>query len=125
LLLASIQEKVADSINAKQAFFQKNEHKILRSAQIIAQCYQQNGHHISTLLDFAISPPVCPENPMVDNLISLACAKALIKLFEFPLVENPIKTSFYDTMNAPWGHWQPEKSPFGLQSPCIFQTAQV
>jgi hypothetical protein len=26
------------------AFFQKNEHKILRSAQIIAQCYQQNGH---------------------------------------------------------------------------------
>jgi D-sedoheptulose 7-phosphate isomerase len=31
LLLASIQEKVADSINAKQAFFQKNEHKILRS----------------------------------------------------------------------------------------------
>ncbi|CAC9460565.1 D-sedoheptulose-7-phosphate isomerase [bacterium endosymbiont of Bathymodiolus sp. 5 South] len=44
LLLASIQEKVADSINAKQAFFQKNEHKILRSAQIIAQCYQQNGH---------------------------------------------------------------------------------
>jgi hypothetical protein len=37
LLLASIQEKVADSINAKQAFFQKNEHKILRSAQIIGQ----------------------------------------------------------------------------------------
>jgi hypothetical protein len=36
--------------------------------------------HISTLLDFAISPPVCPENPMVDNPISLACAKALIKL---------------------------------------------
>jgi phosphoheptose isomerase len=31
-------------INAKQVFFQKNEHKILRSAQIIAQCYQQNGH---------------------------------------------------------------------------------
>jgi hypothetical protein len=28
---------VADSINAKQAFFQKNEHKILRSAQIIGQ----------------------------------------------------------------------------------------
>ncbi len=44
LLLHSIREKVDDSIKAKQTFFQNNEHKILQTAQIIAQCYQQNGH---------------------------------------------------------------------------------
>jgi D-sedoheptulose 7-phosphate isomerase len=43
-LLSSIHEKVADSIKAKQIFFQNNDHKILKITQIIAKCYQQNGH---------------------------------------------------------------------------------
>jgi len=43
-LLSSIHEKVADSIKAKQTFFQNNDHKILQITQIIAKCYQQNGH---------------------------------------------------------------------------------
>ncbi len=43
LLLTSIQQKLADSLHAKQAFFDKNQHKLLQAAQIIAACYQQNG----------------------------------------------------------------------------------
>ncbi|CAC9491890.1 Phosphoheptose isomerase 1 (EC 5.3.1.-) [uncultured Gammaproteobacteria bacterium] len=44
LLLSSIHKKVADSVKAKQDFFQKNDRKILQAAQMIAKCYQQNGH---------------------------------------------------------------------------------
>jgi D-sedoheptulose 7-phosphate isomerase len=50
LLLSSIHKKVADSVKAKQDFFQKNDRKILQAAQMIAKCYQQNGHLFAILV---------------------------------------------------------------------------
>ncbi len=43
-LLDSINKKVEDSINVKQVFFKNNADKIIQAAQIIAKCYQQDGH---------------------------------------------------------------------------------
>ena len=43
-LLESLHKKVEDSVKAKQIFFQKNADKIIQAAQIIAKCYQQDGH---------------------------------------------------------------------------------
>lgn len=43
-LLESLHKKVEDSVNAKQIFFEKNADKIIQAAQIIAKCYQQDGH---------------------------------------------------------------------------------
>lgn len=43
-LLQSLNKKVADSIRAKQVFFQNNADKLIDAAQIIAKSYQQEGH---------------------------------------------------------------------------------
>ncbi len=43
-LLNSVRRKAEDSVKAKQVFFQNNADKIIQAAQIIAKCYQQDGH---------------------------------------------------------------------------------
>lgn len=43
-LLKSLSAKVADSIQAKQTFFENNADKLIQAAQIIATSYQQDGH---------------------------------------------------------------------------------
>jgi phosphoheptose isomerase (EC 5.3.1.-) len=43
-LLNSVRKKAEDSVKAKQVFFQNNADKIIQAAQIIAKCYQQDGH---------------------------------------------------------------------------------